>query len=332
MKRDNVNYLLVGGFVLMMAAALTVLLLAVTGRSGPSDHYTVEYENVAGLKFGTGVFFEGYRIGQVETIEPHATASGIRYELDLSVQSGWKIPSDSVATVAASGLISAVTIDIHRGQAKTTLQPGDAITGRGQTDLFSVLNQAAADFRTLSQDGIMPVLQNLNGRITEVADELIKFRREELTPLTRRLDQEVISELVAVLKHLDDSARGLQTILGNENQAHVSGILTHVENVAVDVDGLIGRLEATRVQVNGILTAVDRVVVENQGKLAATTAGAQASMRELEVTLKTVNLHLGQILQNLEGGSRNINEFTRTIRDNPARLLRNSQSTEPGQK
>ena len=332
MKRDNVNYLLVGTFVVIMAALFTGLLLAVTGRTGPSDHYVVVYNNVAGLKFGTGVFYEGYRIGQVESIAPQAGASGMRYKLDLSVQAGWKIPSDSLATVEASGLISAVTINIHAGESATALNPGDLINGRGQTDLFSVLNQVAGDFRVLSQDGIMPVLQNLSARITDVANELVKFRREDLAPLTQRLDKEVIGETVAVLNHLNQSARALELMLGQENQAHVSGILAHVDNVAVNFDELVMRLESTRTQIDAAINSLGKLVTDNQNRVAATAGSAQTSMRELEVALKTVNQHLGQILNNLEGGSRNMNEFTRTIRGNPARLLRNSETVEPGQK
>lgn len=83
----------------------------------------------------------------------------MQYKLELSVQAGWPIPNDSVATVAAAGLISAVTIDIRQGKSTTALNPGERIVGRGQTDLFSVLNQVAGDFRNLSQDGLLPVLK-----------------------------------------------------------------------------------------------------------------------------------------------------------------------------
>ncbi|MEQ8231707.1 MAG: MlaD family protein, partial [Gammaproteobacteria bacterium] len=103
MKRDTVNYTLVGAFVVAMAVAFVVLLMAVTGRGGPSDTYFVYYENVAGLKFGTGVYYEGYQVGQVEGIEPETTAEGMRYRVTLSITAGWRIPADSVARVAEIG-------------------------------------------------------------------------------------------------------------------------------------------------------------------------------------------------------------------------------------
>lgn len=336
MKRDNINYLAVGSFVLAMAVALAVLLFAVTGRGGPSDTYYVLYDNVAGLNFGTGVFFEGYRIGQVEAITPEPQAAGMRYKLELSVRSGWKIPSDSVATVAATGLISAVTIDIQQGQASTALKPGDLIEGRAQTDLFSVLNQAAGDFRVLSQEGLMPVLKNLDTRISAVTDEILKFRQEDLTPLVsmlhERLDKEVLGGTIAIIKQLDESARGLSTMFGTANQAHVKDILTHVDGVAVNLNELVADVESSRVEADKLLKALDTLVAENRGGVNASVASAQVSMRELKVALTTVNEHLAQILVNLEGGSRNMNEFARTIRGNPGRLLRNAESAEPGTK
>ncbi|MBK6656825.1 MAG: MCE family protein [Proteobacteria bacterium] len=335
MKRDNINYLMVGSFVLAMGVALVVLLFAVTGRSGPTDTYYVVYDNVAGLNFGTGVFFEGYRIGQVEAISPEPQAAGMRYRLELSVRSGWKIPSDSVATVAASGLISAVTIDIHQGQAATALRPGDVIDGRAQTDLFSVLNQAAGDFRVLSQEGLMPVLKNLDTRISTVTDEIVKFRHDDLTPLVtmlhERLDKEVLGGTISIIKQLDESARGLTSMFGAANQAHVKDILTHVDGVAVNLNELVTRVETSRAQADKLLVALDQLVADNRGGVDASVNSAQVSMRELQRALKTVNEHLAQILVNLEGGSRNMNEFARTIRGNPGRLLRNAETSEPGQ-
>ena len=336
MKRDNINYLLVGSFVLSMGVALVVLLFAVTGRSGPTDTYYVVYDNVAGLNFGTGVFFEGYRIGQVEAISPERNAGGMRYKLELSVEDGWTIPEDSVAAVAASGLISAVTIDIRQGESSIALKPGDTVIGQAQTDLFSVLNQAAGDFRTLSEDGLMPVLKNLDVRISAVTEEILKFRHDDLSPLVtmlhERLDKEVLGGTIAIIKQLDASARGLQAVFSSANQERVTDILVHTDSAAVNLNELITRVETSRAEADHLLKALDALVVDNSDEVSEGVGAARVSMRELQVALKTVNEHLGQILVNLEGGTRHMNEFARTIRGNPGRLLRNADGGEPGQK
>lgn len=334
MKRDNLNYAMVGVFVIAMMVAFVVLLFAVTGRSGPTDPYFVEYDNVTGLKFGTGVFYEGYRVGQIEEITPKSTDEGMRYVIELSVLSDWRIPKNSVASVQSSGLISAVTIQINEGDSPEFHAPGDTIAGRGQTDLFSVINQAASDFRTLSRDGIMPVLDNLNKRITQVSEEVVRFRQDDLSPLVRmvhkRLDEDLINRSVALLDELQASARGLHAIVGPENQGRIEQFLVHVDEVAVNMNDLVTRIESTRQSMDGVLGALDEVVDENREQVANTVDSTEASMDELERALTTVNAHLETILYNLESGSRHMSEFARSIRENPSRLLRKSAATEPG--
>ncbi len=334
MKRDTVNYVMVGAFVVTMALAFAVLLLTITGRSGPTDTYYVDYENVAGLKFGTGVYYEGYQVGQIEHIEPQATSEGMRYRVELSITEGWRIPADSVARVAASGLISAVTIEIVEGDATRMLEPGATIEGAGKADLVAVLNRAADDFRVLSEDGLLPVLDNLNRTITTLSDEFLSFRRDDLTPFVKmvheRLEQDVLVETRSLLRHLDESARGIQAMVADGNQARVRDFLVHMDDVALNLNGLIGRIEDTRVEMNGVLASLGGVVSDNHAAIKNTVESADDSMTELERALRTINQHLGTIMYDIEGSARNMNEFARSVRENPARLIRQSAPAEPG--
>ena len=334
MKRDNVNYLFIGVFVMAMLCAFLVLIFAVTGRSGPSDDYVVYYANVAGLKFGTGVFYEGFRVGQIETITPQSGDDGTRYEIQISVEKGWKIPRDSVARVQSSGLISAVRIEIEEGEARDYLSPGDIIAGKGQADLFAVLNQAAGDFHKLSQEGVMPLLDNLNVRVTEMSEEILSFKRDQLSPFVsmmhERVDQELISEVVDLIKDLDDSAESLKLILGADNRLRVESFLVHIDDVSINLNELISRIELTRQQMGGVLGSIGALVEDNKSGVTGAVDTAEASVEELELALKTINQHLEMILFNLEGGSRHMSEFARAIRENPSRLIRNSRADEPG--
>ncbi len=334
MKRDNINYGLVGAFVVAMGIAFILFMYAVTGRTGPSDSYFVVYQNVSGLKFGTGVFYEGYHVGQVESIAPESSAEGMQYRLELSVASGWKIPRDSIAKVQSSGLISAVSIHIREGDAGEFLAPGDLIDGQGQTDIFSVLNQAAGDLRNLSQEGLLPVLKNANERVSELSEEILRFRREDLSPFLQMLHTKVEGELVPetteLLSNLDNTVDSMNAMLSPENQHKVGSILLHVDDAVVNLDQLVSRIETTRQQMNGVLESVGTLVSENQDSLGQTVVSAQDSVAELEVALRTVNQHLGNIMLNVESTSRHMNEFARSVRDNPSRLIRSSAASEPG--
>ena len=330
MKRDKINYLAVGTFVIVMVGAFFVLMYFVTGRTGPADHYVVRYKNVTGLKFGTGVFYEGYHVGQIEKIVPESVPSGIKYVLTVGIVRGWTIPEDSVARIVSSGLISAVHIDIDGGKSANSIPPGSEIKGRERQDLFAMLNEAARGFYSLSEDGVIPVLENLNHRINEVSDEIINFRRNDLKPLVeninKRLNNDLIGDAQALVAKLDYSAQQLGTILGGENQQRIEQFLVHIGAAATSLNELISRIESTRVQMGETLVMLEDLAMDNSDEIAGAIHDASVSMREMRKALTTVNEHISTIMYNVEGSTRQLHEFAQAVRDNPARLMRGSRA------
>lgn len=326
MKHDSLNYTVVGVFVLAILAAFLVLLFRITGHSGATDRYFVQYANVAGLKFGTGVFYEGYRVGQVERITPIRSARGVRYKLELSVEEGWRIPADSVAAIVASGLISQVQIEIRQGESATVLEPGAELRGAEQRDLFAALATAANGFNDLSETAITPVLQNLDARITQVAEELVEFRRADLSPLIRGLDRHVNGELVPqaarTLTSLEKSATQLERILGPDNERRIGELLTHADAVAAEFADLLRRMEYTRQQMSDVLGDVDALVTRNDRAVGEAVAHARAALVKLDSSLGVVDEQIGSVMYHLEGSAQQTHELTRALRQNPARLLR----------
>ncbi|MDZ7736815.1 MAG: MlaD family protein [Gammaproteobacteria bacterium] len=235
MKRDNINYLVVGTFVLVVFAVLMVFLYQLTGRGGPSDIYTVIYNNVAGIKFGTPVLYEGYQVGQVESIQPVHADEGMRYKLELSVTKDWRIPSDSVAQVVASGLLSAMTIEIKEGESERMLEPGSEIKGSEAVNIFAAINDVAANFRELSDDSVRPLLNTLAVNIEKLTDELIQLAREDIRPVFNNLDRKInqaefVEQTNQLVAKLNVAAEGLQNMLNEGNQEHVSSTVDNLQS------------------------------------------------------------------------------------------------------
>ena len=95
MRSSKINYLVVGVFVLAMIGVLVVAVALLMGRTGAVDAYHAVYRNVTGIKFGTQVIYEGYPIGQVESVQPEERDGGMVFRVDFSITQGWKIPQDS---------------------------------------------------------------------------------------------------------------------------------------------------------------------------------------------------------------------------------------------
>ena len=334
MKRDQVNYLVVGVFVLAIGVAFLWLLYRLTGSTGPSDHYVVYYNNVAGIKFGTGAFYEGYQIGQVETITPERTTHGMHYKVDLSVTKDWQIPQDSVARIVASGLLSGVSIDIQAGKSTVMLKPGSEIPGQEHANMFAALNDVAADFHELSRNGIQPVLKNLNQRIGSLADEYRDLSASDVRPLVESLrkrvdDPELFDQLKKVVAKVDRSADQLNKMLGKENQRRLSTILSNGETASGNLNDLVTRIETTRREMDHVLIEMNKMVSSNQEGVSKTVTDAATAMQELRHSLQTVSESIDTVMYHLEGTSRNVHEFSRQVRENPGLLLNSTPPQDP---
>lgn len=329
MRRENINYLVVGTFVLLMGAGLMVVLYQITGRTGPTDTYHVFYQNVSGIKYGTPVLYEGYQIGQVERIVPEHRNAKTVYRVDLSVQQGWRIPSDSIASVVASGLLSAVSIDIREGSSQSFLKPGAEIAGHENVSIFAALNDVAADFRDLSRNSIQPVLQNFNKRMTELSNQINDLTKSSIRPLVdslrKRVDNpKLFNDLNQLTERLNESAGRLQQILDQRNRKHIAGFLTNADAMADNLNGLVVRMDSTRVEMEKLLGKLNTLVDTNKPAL-------DESVEDLRKSMRVIAQHIDSVTYNLEGSSRNMYEFTRQIRENPGLLLRGSPQEDPGQ-
>ncbi len=322
MRRDNINYFTVGLFVVAMGIALVAALYVITGRGGPTERYHVFYRHVGGIKHGTAVLYEGFQVGQVESVTPDRASGELRYRVEFGVTRGWGIPADSVAKVVASGLLSAVVIDISNGKSRTLLSPGSELAGQDQANIFAALNDIAANFTALSEGDVKPLLRNLNARISELSKEYRDLSAVSMRPFVDSLheqlgDPQFFAHLKGAVTKLDDSASELRRLMGSENQAHVSATLVNLDSASGDLAGLVKRLEQTRTKLDSALTEIDGVVAENRG-------ATKESIEMLRSSMDEISLRIGGIMYHLDGSARNLHEFTRQVRESPGLLLKSS--------
>jgi phospholipid/cholesterol/gamma-HCH transport system substrate-binding protein len=307
MRRDTINYLVVGTFVLGVFVLFMIVLYQITGRTGPTENYYVSYGSVEGIEKGRPVLYEGYPVGQVDEVEPVREGAGIQFKVTLAIRDDWKIPDDSIAVVTKSGLLATVAINIEAGKSLTSLAPESAIQGREATDLFSTVNEVAADLRSLSRESLRPLLDNLNGKVDLLGGDLHGIMQDSLRPI---LDEQV----KVILRKVDTTADQLNVLLGDRNVEHVNEILANLNSSSDNLRQLLADLQTTRATLDKALTSIDGVVDDND--------------EDIRRTVYTISQHIEAVSHNLEASSRNMNEFSRQIRENPGLLLRNSPQPE----
>ncbi len=298
MYKSKINYVIIGIFVtaMMIVSAGSVALL--TGRTGPSERYFVMLDNVSDVKYGTQVRYEGYPIGQIEGITPIIDGPGMKFRLDVSLRRGWRIPSDSVARVGNSNFLAAKTLDISSGQSPAIVEVGQQIASEPAIDVLAIITKTAGEFSALSRDSITPLLASVQSLAETIEGDVPRISRE----------------LIAFTEGLNEALIPVQEILSDENLLAVNNIVRNVEETAITMNGIGRDLTETLVKVDNLAANLDRLIEDNRD-------GVDQSLKDVRYTLSAIASTVGSIVHNLDGTARNMNEFSRLIRQNPGLLL-----------
>ncbi|MGA9421626.1 MAG: MlaD family protein [Rhodanobacteraceae bacterium] len=295
MKRDNVNYVIVGGVVVVALAVLLVGLAMITGQGGATTDYSVHYRNVTGLRYGAPVFYQGYRIGEVTAVTPERNATGTRYRVTLSVRRDWPIPEDSPARLQSTGLLADVSIAIREGASREMLEPGGELRGEEGADLFAAMSELAAEVSDLTHNQLSPLIRNLAQRV------------DSITGTIDRSAPQIMAQTRELLARMNKASDALNDVLKPENRAAVSDILGQVR-------GLSRELRQTRTTLDQAVGSIAAIAKENR-------PGVRRAVDDLANILKALSSRMDAISLHLDSASRNLNEFSREIRKNPNRLI-----------
>lgn len=327
MKSSTTNYLFVGIFVLAMVAGVVVSVALLTGRTGATDGYYTVYGNVTGVKFGTQVLYEGYPVGQVERVTPFEDAGRMRFRVDFGVVEGWRIPADSVARIAASGLLAAVAISISAGTAEEALPPGSEVQGREAANIFAAVSSMAGTIGDLSQNSLKPLLDDMRRTVGLVGDILeggasaLVGDASTLVGDVNRMVGDIsgrapgiMSDLESFMQKINIAADDVNQLLVPENRKKLEGMISSIDRAANDFVRLSKDLNGTRRHFDDLIAALNGVIEENRPRI-------DQSMVDLRHVMESVARHIDSVNQNMEGAARNLYEFSRQIRQNPGLLL-----------
>lgn len=126
MNRNAVETIM-GAVVLVVAAvflffAYTTTQVNATGGTA----YTAQFDRVDGLRNGSDVKISGIKVGTVQsqTLDPRTFLATVTLSIDPKI----KLPDDSVAIIASSGLLGDDFLSIEPGNDDKTIPPGGRIT------------------------------------------------------------------------------------------------------------------------------------------------------------------------------------------------------------
>jgi phospholipid/cholesterol/gamma-HCH transport system substrate-binding protein len=291
MRDDQRNYIVVGVFVIAMVAGLVLWIAKVSNRTGPMDAYYIRFGAVPGLAVDSAVYFDGYPVGRIKSIDPVDDDDGRRFWLDVSIQEGWEIPEDSKAKIVA-GFLSAVFVNVEGGDSESSLAPGDQIPSVEAVDLFAAMTET---------------MEFLKPKIDTIVSDL-SHTMDQVNTLLSSENAGRFAKILENLEAVSAEAKAVASGLGG-SQERLDGLLANVDGVVANVDRALDQ--------------VNELIAENEDEISQ-------SVVDLHESLEALARHADAIASNLEVMTRNMNEFSQQIREDPGVILRGrSAADEP---
>ncbi len=280
-----------GAFLLGSAGLLVTVLFILVGKHlfiKKVPYYTRLAESVSGLELGTPVKQNGVEVGEISGI---STDSGdvTKAIVRFTVSKGTPMKTDMVASMGSYGITGLKYIEITGGSySSPDIPPGGEV--KSELSTWGKL--------TVRADSIALKVDHLLGNIIGI---------------TETQNKEHIDRLI---KSSADLSAGMDTltrdIISIRPGKRLDGILAQLEAASKDMKGKIHDAE------------IDQTIHEYRKAAEGITGVAQ----KLDVTVMRVQEDLSQSMSNMKETMKNMNTFSRQIKENPSVLLRGEDKQE----
>jgi phospholipid/cholesterol/gamma-HCH transport system substrate-binding protein len=326
---------------------LFVLVFLLTSSNGIFTHYDLirtYMDDASGLTANTPVALNGINVGYLEA--PKLTASANpkrRVELDMMIKSEYMkdVPANSVTSVTAANLLGGKFINIVRGDAKQTVQPGGELPAEQVQDIPELMAQMAnvlQSFQTIvgRVDNLLAGVEEGKGNIGKLikdeelynrlngiaaeGQQLLKDVRTGNGTLSKLIyDPALYNDIQAPLKRIDSMLADLQAGQGTAgkllkdpalyDEAHRS--LTEMHALLTDLNagkGTAGKL----VKDDQLYHHLDDLIARFNTTISKINSG-QGTLGQIVVN--------PQLYDSLNSATREFQGLAKDIRANPKKFL-----------
>jgi phospholipid/cholesterol/gamma-HCH transport system substrate-binding protein len=280
-----------GMFLLISSGLLAIVIFSMIGQRlfiKKVAYFTRLDESVSGLELGTPVKQNGVEVGNISVIS--TDSSDIKRSIvRFEVKQGTPMKADMTASMGSYGITGLKYIEITGGSYSAADVP---IGGEVKSEL-SILGKL-----TLRADSIALKVDHLLGNIIGITESQNKVHIDKLIKSSANLSAGM------------DSLT--QDIVSIHPGKRIENILSQLELATKEVK--------TKIR--------DAEIVETVHEYRNAAAGMTGVTQKLDLTLLRVQEDLGQSMSNLKETMKNMNTFSRQIKENPSILLRGEDKQE----
>ena len=289
------NEIKAGCLVLLGLILFIMFLVLISGLDlfKSTKIYYARFKYSSGVEIGSLVRYGGMEVGRVKKvgISPNNN-SFIEFEIEIDA----KVPvkKDAEAVITSIGIMGEEYIEISTGSPDNELlPPGSLLNCRDVTPLMMLTD-------TFDQLGI---------KLSQTVDNLNIL-------LGNENQQQIHQVLVNLNGLLEDNQQAIATMMMNSNEviANLSQMSSRLDTLLIENQSSISRsvqhLEATLTQ--------SQQLIKNM----------QEAMKNVNQVIAAQTGNYDEIMDNLGRVSRNLDEFSRTLKERPWSLVRKSAPKE----
>jgi phospholipid/cholesterol/gamma-HCH transport system substrate-binding protein len=328
----------VGLFVVIAATVLSGTAVAVwggVGRSGVS--HQVYFKFSGGVQPGTAVRYGGMRVGSVQRVRIDPGDS-TRIEVDLIVDPGTPLKTDSVARLSSLSPLSDSYIEISTGTEQAALVPPGGVLNSAESVGIAQLGDTIQSLIPQVQDTLTKLTLNLDSLQTTVgrANDLLNDNNRANIGQALARANDLMNDRNR--SSLSESLNSFNELL-SDSRPKVSRGLTSMNDATSRLAPLLDDVKKTSARADQMLSSLDSVLVENRPDLRVSVselrdalAKSTTVMAQLQGIMNQNTVNIDEILENMRLSAENIKNLTETIKSSPSSLIRgvNVKDRKPG--
>ncbi len=299
MERDA-KYLIVGAFVLLVAALAAFFVIWYTGGRDQREYqpYEIYFQgSVSGLSEGSVVRYLGVDVGRVRAIglDPRA-ADRVQAITEIDVRA--PISEETVASLGLQGVTGLLYIDLARSDGDKPLMP------IVPSQRYPVIRSVRSDF-----DLLISSMPELFSKAAIAADRVTKLFSDENIAAVNNVVNNVSSasnELPGMLQE----ARGLAEDLRGtavQIEAAAAGVRQVTDSAGPDLARTMERVRTVAENLAAASARLETFVAENQNSISRFTDQGLAEMQ--------------QLIRDGRQAAQEFRELTRALKENPSQLI-----------
>lgn len=282
---------------LCVIIALAILFFGIEFLKGvnvfkPANYYCASYTNVAGLQVSAPVSINGFKVGQVSSINYEYDNPG-HVLVEMSLDKALKITRGTKAVIEAD-LLGTATVHLEMAPGNDYHLVGDKLVGETASGMMESVSQELMPSVTRLMPTVDTLLTNVNTLVSDPA----------LAASIQRLDA-ITATLASTLTRLDKSIVVLPEVMNN-----VKAITTNIDSMSVRLADLSARLDNS--DIDATLTNVNEI---------------SSQLKELTTALNSPESSVGQLIhdpalyQNLNNAAASLDSLLIDVKKNPKRYI-----------